>query len=57
MLVDYWTYFYKNKVLFYLVGACNRYFNGVLKIDSETVWYKKKIQCTVYVYDFYLKNN
>lgn len=42
MLVDYWTYLYKNKVLFYLVGACNRYFNGVLKIDSETVWCKKK---------------
>lgn len=54
MLVDYWTYFYKNKVLFYLVGAWNRYFNGVLKIDSETDI--KNIQCPVYVYDFYLKN-
>lgn len=42
MLVDYWIYFYKNKVFFYFVGVCNCYFNGVLKIDFEIVWYKKK---------------
>lgn len=41
MLVDYWIYFYKNKVFFYFVGVCNCYFNGVLKIDFEIVWYKK----------------